>query len=259
MGKHDRAKLAKVRGTHEAREVRPAHEADIITVKAVAPAPPAVAAPEAEPVAAVSAVAAAPAPGVATASVAASAAPESVIMAGSGPEIEPAPAFDPEAVFDPELAFGPEPTFDPEPVLASEPASEHASEPAPEPATTSAKAVGDTALFDALDLDDFDEAAAFVQHEDHDLWPEPEVVHEEQALDRTFSGEVAPRRRKRRKPTWKGFLRGLGRALLKILIWLAVLAVLALIVGTAVYMMGTETPYDQVFEVLGVFFSNLFT
>ena len=97
-----------------------------------------------------------------------------------------------------------------------------------------------------------------MKHEDHDLWPEPEVVHEEQALDRTFSGEVAPRKRKRRKPTWKGFLRGLGRALLKILIWLAVLAVLGLIVGTAVYMVGTETPYDQVFDVLGVFFRNLF-
>ena len=58
--------------------------------------------------------------------------------------------------------------------------------------------VGNCNAGDALDLDDFDEAAAFVQHEDHDLWPEPEVVHEEQALDRTFSGEVAPLSKRRR-------------------------------------------------------------
>ena len=224
MGKHDRAMLAKGRG------------ADIITVKAVAPS----AAPKH-----LHASVAKPEP-----------VPEPV------PEPEPAPVPEPEipaTVPEPKSEPEPEPEFEPEPELEPEPVFEPEPVPEPEPLPPlPATAIGDTALFDALNLDEFDEAAAFVQEEDHDLWPEVEVMHEEQVYDRTFSGEVTPRKRKRRKPTWKGFFRGLRRAIVKILIWLLALLVLALIVGTAVYMVGTQTPYDQVFDVLGIFFRNLF-
>lgn len=123
--------------------------------------------------------------------------------------------------------------------------------------TRATRAIGDTTLFDALAEDTVEETSSFVMKEDRDLWPEPEVMHEEQVFDRSFAGEDGPR--KRRRPTWKGFFRGLGRALKKIIIYLLVFAVAALVVGTAVYMIGTHTPIEQVFDVLGVFFRNLFS
>ena len=102
-------------------------------------------------------------------------------------------------------------------------------------------------------IPDAEDPSFAVEHEG-DLWPDAEIIPEEKALARRFSEKDAPEKRRRFNPSGKGFLLGM----LKVVLFILVALVGATVVWSAVYMVGTHTPIaDMPAELLG-FFQRLF-
>ncbi len=95
------------------------------------------------------------------------------------------------------------------------------------------------------------ESHALAQSE-HDLWQDPETVSEEAMFRRTFQEKKVPQ--KRRKLTLKSFV----LFILKAIIFLLVCALVATLVWSVIYMIGSQTPIADMPSALLNFFTRLF-
>ena len=157
----------------------------------------------------------------------------------------------------------------PAPVLTvakAEPAHVAQPEPAPEPDPLQLELglAVDDALDEAADfaMPASPESAAPVAppapavEQEANLWPDVEVIPEEAALARHYSDRLAPkRRRRRRRPTLKGFIKGI----FGIILFLLISAIVATLVGAAVYMYGTQTPLEEMPAAVWAFYVHLFS
>ena len=132
--------------------------------------------------------------------------------------------------------------------------SSHKEAPSAAGVSESGLAVAESARGEAFDDDFASESDEFAFAHDGELWPEIDVVPDDAAFARHYSDRDAPKRRKRRRFTLRGFARGLG----KVLLFLFVSALAATIVGAIVYMVGTHTPIAEMPHELVVFFGHLF-
>ena len=99
-------------------------------------------------------------------------------------------------------------------------------------------------LDEAGELPEPDPVAVEVEE---DLWPEADRTLDDSIYDRYYEGEEAGKRRRRlKKPSWKGFFKGLLKFIGKILLWVLILVVACVLVGTAIIALVNGTPIEEV-------------